>query len=384
MNIARKTSLLVMQPTPFCNVDCLYCFVPDRRNRDFMRVERVGRLFERVFAFPTIRDDVTVIWNSGEPLVLGPDYYEQAFSIIRRLTPSRLRVRHAMPTNATLISDEWCDFFKRWDVHVAVSLDGPAALHDKVRVTRGGAGTFDKAMAGVERLKANDVPFNVLTVLGPALLEQPDSLFALYKEHRITNVAMNMEEVKGVNERLVFAGFDETKVVTFFTRLTELMRSENFSFKIRELEHIKIAIRIASDGQVVPNEQVAPFGIISFDVHGNLYTFSPELASRELAVYSKGQFESFSIGNIFEHGFEELAASPNLKRMAEQVEAGTSMCRNDCRYFAVCAGGAPANKIFENGSFASTETMHCRLSRQRITDFLLATMEDMVVVSDAE
>jgi uncharacterized protein len=384
MNIARKTSLVVMQPTPFCNIDCVYCFVPDRRNRTFMSFERIACLFERLFAFPTIRDEITVIWNSGEPLILGPEYYEHAFGAIRRLTPPGLKVRHAVPTNAMLISDRWCELFRRWNVHVAVSVDGPAELHDRARITRGGRGTFDKTLAGIRCLKANDVPFNVLTVLAPASLEQADALFAFYKEHGITNIAMNIEEKKGVNERVAFANFDDVQVVKFFTRLTELMRTQNFAFKVRELEHIKIAIRFASEGEVVPNEQVQPFGIITFDVRGNVYTFSPELASSELAIYSKGEFESFSIGNIFEHTFDELAASPNLRRMAEQVDAGTEMCRNTCSYFSVCGGGAPANKIFENGTFASAETVFCRLARQKITDFVLTTIEDMVAVSPVE
>jgi uncharacterized protein len=383
MNIARKTSLVVMQPTPFCNIDCVYCFVPDRRERTFMSVERVARLFERVFAFPTVRDEITVIWNSGEPLVLGPDYYERAFDAIRRLTPHSLNVRHAMPTNGMLISDRWCEFFKRWNVHVAVSVDGPAELHDKVRITRSGGGTFDKTLAGLRCLKAYDVPFNVLTVLTPSSLEQPDALFAFYKEHGISKVGMNMEEKKGANQRVAFANFDETRVVKFFMRLAELTRAQNFALRVRELELTKIAIRHARDGGTAPNDQVEPFGIITIDVRGNVYTFSPELASPELAIHSKGEFGSFSIGNIFERTFDELAASPNLRRMAEQIDAGTEMCRNTCSYFSVCAGGAPASKLFENGTFASAETVFCRLARQKITDFVLSTIEDMVEVSPA-
>jgi uncharacterized protein len=48
----------------------------------------------------------------------------------------------------------------------------------------------------------------------------------------------------------------------------------------------------------------------------------------------------------------------------EQIRRGVERCRAHCRYFAVCGGGAPANKMQENGSLESSETMFCRMSIQ--------------------
>jgi len=28
-----RLQLLVIQPTPFCNIDCRYCYLPDRSNK---------------------------------------------------------------------------------------------------------------------------------------------------------------------------------------------------------------------------------------------------------------------------------------------------------------------------------------------------------------
>jgi uncharacterized protein len=50
---------------------------------------------------------------------------------------------------------------------------------------------------------------------------------------------------------------------------------------------------------------------------------------------------------------------------------GISRCKKTCRYFAVCGGGSPANKFYENGSFNSTETLKCRLQIQTLTDLIL-------------
>ena len=53
------------------------------------------------------------------------------------------------------------------------------------------------------------------------------------------------------------------------------------------------------------------------------------------------------------------------------ITAGVDACRRDCGYFTVCGGGAPANKLFEHGSFATTETTYCRSQVKALTDVLL-------------
>ena len=61
--------------------------------------------------------------------------------------------------------------------------------------------------------------------------------------------------------------------------------------------------------------------------------------------------------------------------MADEIDAGIQQCKAECSYFTVCGGGAPANKVFENGSFASAETLACRLGRKAVTDFVLGMIE---------
>ena len=61
--------------------------------------------------------------------------------------------------------------------------------------------------------------------------------------------------------------------------------------------------------------------------------------------------------------------------MLEDIEAGVAMCRERCEYFSVCGGGEPVNKLAENGTFVSTETTYCRLTKMRATDLVLDALE---------
>src|SRR5260370_32045219 len=65
----------------------------------------------------------------------------------------------------------------------------------------------------------------------------------------------------------------------------------------------------------------------------------------------------------------------NFTRMLEDIEAGVAMCRESCEYFSVCGGGEPVNKLAENGTFISTETTYCRLTKMRATDLVLHALE---------
>jgi uncharacterized protein len=138
---------------------------------------------------------------------------------------------------------------------------------------------------------------------------------------------------------------------------------------IREIEHaIQQVFRPAE--APFSNQLVEPFAVTSMDWAGNISTFSPELLGLKNPVY-----EDFLLGNINCDRLVDLLRRPNLARMLADISAGVEMCRERCEYFSVCGGGEPVNKLAENGSFASTETTYCRLTKMRATDLVLDALE---------
>ena len=365
------TSLIVIQPSPFCNIDCTYCYLPNRADKSRMTIDTVAAIFTKLLRFPTISEQVSVVWHAGEPLVLGTSYYEAAFARIAEVCPSGLQVDHSFQTNGILLNDVWCDLIERWDVKIGISIDGPASIHDLARRTRTGAGTFDRALAGLQRLRRRAIPFYVITVLTKAAFANPEALFAFYREHDIHEVGFNIEELEGVHQTSgLLHDFDEDTVTGFFEAFRRLMDEHQFFIELREIEDVMTSVRHLHPGGPV-NNLAQPFGIVTVDIRGDVYTFSPELAGFSAAAYP-----TFSIGNILDQDFEDLARSDVMTRMSADINAGIAMCRARCSYFPVCGGGAPSNKIFENGTFASDETMYCRLTRKRVTDFVLGLIEE--------
>ena len=56
---------LVVQPTPFCNINCSYCYLPQRDVTSVIEPSTVTTLFEKVFASDWTGEGLTVIWHAG-------------------------------------------------------------------------------------------------------------------------------------------------------------------------------------------------------------------------------------------------------------------------------------------------------------------------------
>jgi uncharacterized protein len=363
---APLIGVVVVQPTPFCNINCSYCYLPDRNVKSVMAESTVRSLFEKVFASGWLADDLTIIWHAGEPLVVPLSFYQSAFELVESLRPPSLRLRHSIQTNGMLISTEWCELFKKWQVGLGVSIDGPRRFNDEHRVSRTGRSTFDRTLAGIRMLRGEQVPFHVISVLSEKSLQAPEEMLEFYLAEGIEDVCFNVEESEGEHVSGLFASEDpQGHFRSFLRRFWELSRqSEGIRF-IREIDGMLPRVfRIESEE--LTNVQVQPFGMLNIDCYGNASSFSPELLGTKNERYG-----NFIIGNVNRDSLEDMQRSAVMLAMTADIAAGVQACRQSCEYFSVCGGGAPVNKLTENGSFASARTSFCSLTQMVPTDLIL-------------
>jgi uncharacterized protein len=366
-----RIELLVIQPTPFCNIDCRYCYLPNRNSKAVVTLETLSNLFSQVFASGWTHDGLSVIWHAGEPMVLPIGFYRSAFRMIDALRPAGVGITHSFQTNGTLIDEPWCRFFAEEHINLGVSIDGPKRLHDRNRLTRSGRGTFDKTIAGIRLLRRHDVPFHVISVLSMDSMLAPREMFNFYVDEGIQHVCFNVEESEGDYVSQSFADRDVEAAYYRFLREFWLLLGKapgTIAF-VREIEHALQQVIRPKDAPFT-NQLVEPFAITSMDWAGNISTFSPEL----LGMRNK-EYEDFLLGNINHDKLVDLPERANFLKMLNDIETGIAMCRASCEYFSVCGGGEPVNKLAENGTFASTETTYCRVTKMRATDLVLDALE---------
>jgi uncharacterized protein len=165
---------LLAKPTgAVCNLDCSYCFFlskemlyPGSRFRmaDELLEAYIRQLIEAHAQVP----EVAIAWQGGEPTLMGVEFFRRSVELADRYLEPGQRAAYTIQTNGTLIDEEWAAFFSENDFLVGISIDGPRELHDAYRVNKGGKGSFDQVMVGLEHLKAAGVEWNALTTIHAA------------------------------------------------------------------------------------------------------------------------------------------------------------------------------------------------------------------------
>ncbi|AGF51372.1 putative arylsulfatase regulatory protein [Synechocystis sp. PCC 6803] len=368
------TNLIIIQPTSYCNLDCDYCYLPDRHLKNHLPLDLLEPIMQAIFASPFTTSNFSLCWHAGEPLAAGLEFYRQAFAKIEtygeKYNHRQLWFDHSFQSNGILINQAWCDLFKQYPVHVGISLDGPAFLHDKHRKTRTGRGSHAATMRGIEWLQKNDICHSVIAVLTEESLDYPDEIFHFFRDHNLLDVGFNMEETEGINtESSLNKQGTLQKYRQFLERFWQLTSTSEPEFRVREFECL--CNLIYTEDRLDHTDMNRPFAIVSIDHQGNFSTFDPEL----LAIKTP-QYGDFIFGNVLTDSFASICQTEKFQRIYHDMTQGVEKCRQTCDYFGLCGGGAGSNKFWENGSFNSTETLACRFRIQQVAEVVIGALEE--------
>jgi len=358
--------LLVLQGTPFCNIDCRYCYLADRSSTARMSPATAEAIVVNLLASRLVRGDLLINWHAGEPLVLGPAWYEDMVPRLRGLEAAGA-VRHSLQTNGMLITPRFCDVFEKLAISIGVSIDGPAFLHDRHRRTRHDRPTHAATMRGVRHLQERRIPFNVICVVTEESLDHADELYDFFLGHDMTAVALNIDELEGSHARssMTAAGYSD-RFARFMDRLYTRCQRDGM-IALREFFEMEDAI---SNPRPRKNSHTLPFVNLTIGWNGDFSTFSPELLGHRHPRYG-----DFIFGNVHEGRVCDAVEQPGFRRVYDDILLGVEQCERSCDYFDVCMGGCPSNKVFENGTFDCSETLHCRNKVWSVAELVMGRLE---------
>lgn len=337
-------------------------------------MEVIAASVKKIAEAGLIDQEFSVVWHAGEPLAAGIKFYRAAHEVIKENLPEGIRFKHCIQTNGTLITKEWCDLFKELDIQIGVSVDGPAFINDAFRLDKTGKGSLAKVLEGVARLKENGIRFHTISVVTKDAVKYPEEIFRFLHSLGPDDIAFNVEEIEGVHTESSLNSVTNEEFSHFMQTIHSLSFEVGEPGFVREIRNAHHAVMgsLMNLPFMLPMES-NPLSIINVDVKGNFSTFSPELLGMKHDLY-----EDFVFGNFLESGIAELQNSSKFKEISEQILKGVELCHQTCEYFHFCGGGSPSNKLFENGSFNSAETMHCRMTKKVVTDLVLERMESMI------
>jgi uncharacterized protein len=150
--------------TTGCNLRCRYCYAP-RSVREDMSEEVVDRAVD--LAAELDPANAGIVFFGGEPL-LRRDLVERALCRCDRLQrEGHGRFHFKLTTNGTLLDEPFIEQATRSGLHLALSLDGPQAVHDRHRRTAAGEGSFARVQAVVPALLRHQPHAAALLVVTP-------------------------------------------------------------------------------------------------------------------------------------------------------------------------------------------------------------------------
>jgi uncharacterized protein len=324
---SQPISQLLIKTAARCNIDCSYCYwfrdAAVYSKPKVMSAEVLHQLLLRIeehivkYSFA----EFPLILHGGEPLLWG---VENFYRIAKACEAISARTNCAIPiavtTNGVLVDEAWLDCFEAHDIAIAISLDGPAHIHDIHRRTFQGTGTHAAVERAARMLVSRQINVSALAVCNPAY--EPREYFDFFAACGIRNYDIMIPD----------ATVDENppNIASFYKSLFDLWLETN-------RHEQTVGIRIVTDmvsallGNDSPTEGVGykPIELCTIMTDGTME------AHDVLRIAGDGFTQTTF--NIFEHAIDER----NEARSKTAREASINLCEKcrQCKFVDACGGG---------------------------------------------
>jgi uncharacterized protein len=348
-----------------CNLDCSYCYVyhmGDEAWRDQPKLisPQVIEALADALAEQYCRQDVpfSVVLHGGEPLLLG----------VKRLDAICGRLRDALPhpcgihiqTNGILLTDPVIDVLVRHDVGLSVSIDGPAALHDRFRRDHRGRSSHARVSAGIERImrRGDAVPLfaGVLAVIDPG--SDPGEVYRSLKALGAPSLDFLVRD--GNWDQLPFGKVEagSTEYGDWLARLLAHYLADPSPPRVRILDDM---LRLLLGG-VSQKEGVGitDYGIVVIEPDGRI----DKNDTLKVAHAEADRFDR--PWSILTDKLSDFLDSPAFRQYYRQQRPTSPLCAS-CPDLAICGGGMVAHRWSSAGGF-NNPTVFCADQRRLIAE----------------
>lgn len=337
-----------------CNLACKYCYYTEKKNlyrdeaRHVMSDELLER-FTRQYIEAQTMNEILFTWHGGEPLMRPISFYEKAIRLQQQYGRGRT-INNCFQTNGTLIDDEWAAFFKRHNMLVGVSIDGPLPYHDAYRKSRNGGPSFHQVMKGIDILNRHGVDWNAMAVVNNLNAEAPLGFYHFFKDigcHYIQFTPV-VERIKGHedgrhlasltdSEELALADFSVTPEQwgRFLCELfDEWVRKDVGTYFIQLFDATLANYAGVEPGVCSMSESCGHAGVMEYN--GDLYSCDHFV------------FPEYKLGNITKETLTEMLYGERQTTFGRNKRATLPQQCRECKFNRICNGECPRNRFVKD------------------------------------
>ncbi|MDX9774106.1 MAG: anaerobic sulfatase maturase [Bacteroidales bacterium] len=337
--VTREFQIFVKPAGGRCNLRCSYCYYLEKRGvvGSLAGVRMSDETLEnyiRQHLEAATDPEIFFSWHGGEPLIAGIDFFRKAVAIQRRYMPAGSTVINGIQTNATLITEEWADFFRENGFYVGISLDGPEEYHNLNRRSPDGKGSFADVMRGLEIIRKHRVPHELLCVISNDNVHAPLEVYRFLKDMGasfITFLPLVVREDGGVGEVSIKSVRPRDYGQFLMMVFDEWMERDIGRVKVQIFEE---ALRTAfSQEHTLCIFKPVCGAVPVVEMNGDFYSCDHYVMPEHL------------IGNIMQTSVTSLLDHPRQKAFGEAKRATLPRYCLDCEVLDMCNGECPKNRF---------------------------------------
>lgn len=351
----RHTELkaLCLHVAHTCNLNCSYCFAAQGKyhgERALMSFETGKRALDFLVENSGNRKNLEVDFFGGEPL-MNFDVVKRLVAYARSIEKEKNKnFRFTLTTNGVLLDDEVTEFANRECHNVVLSLDGRKEVHDRLRKTVNGQGSYDVIVPKFREFvkKRGNKGYYVRGTFTKNNIDFTNDIFHMadlgFTELSMEPVVCAPDEPYALNEADLPTLFKQYEILAeeMLKRKKE-GRPFTFYHYMLDLEGGPcIYKRISGCGSGTEYLAVTPWG----------------------ELYPCHQFvgdPKYSLGNIYD-GIQNTELQQEFKLCNAYARPD---CK-DCWAKLYCSGGCAANAYHATGSIKGIYKYGCELFKKRI------------------
>jgi uncharacterized protein len=336
-----------------CNLACRYCFAEEGEyhgRRDLMSYEVGKRALDFLIENSGSRKNLEVDFFGGEPLMNWQVVKDLVAYGREQEKLHNKKFRFTLTTNGVLLSDEVMEFANKEMSNVVLSIDGRKDVHDFMRPSRNGKGSYEVILPKFIKLaeSRNQTNYYVRGTFTHNNLDFAEDVKHLaelgFKQISVEPVVSLPEEPYAITEEDIPAICDEyDKLARYMLEMKKEGKDFNFFHFMIDLSGGPcVAKRLSGCGSGTEYLAVTPWG----------------------DLYPCHQFvgeEEFLMGNVFD-GVKRTDTRDEFKCCNVYAKDKCKECF--ARFY--CSGGCAANSFKFHNSINDTYDIGCELQKKRV------------------
>ena len=345
LRFGLKPSAVYFNPTDRCNLNCTYCYIPEKmrssgrqmsKKRLLEALQRLREYFGRTLPKGSLPQ---IIFHGAEPMLNR----DAIFAGIEQYGDDFL---FGVQTNATLLDDDAVEFLTSRQVSIGISLDAAtAAVANRTRKNWAGEGVFNQVLDAMDRLRGYNA-WSVICTVSSENMRHLTRMVEFFHAQEVPTCLMNILRCTLPAARTI-KPTDHSAAKHFLAALNrtyELYRETGRKLPVANFANIILAIVAPTARRLMCD--ISPCGggrcFFALATNGDIFPCSEFIGLRK-----------FRGGNLFKHEIEDVLDTKAFRLVTDRKVEDISPC-NRCAIRHFCGSPCPAEAFEMNGGMDRT------------------------------